>query len=82
MDVLGFDIALKDAFSGPAHKASEALEKLSNDLTTAKGKLAGFEAQLALANKLGDVEGHRKYSAAVEEMAFPSKPKRRRLYEV
>jgi hypothetical protein len=62
-----FDVILGDLVSGPAHKAAAAVDKLSNDLGKAKTELAFFEQQLALANKLGDIEGHDKFSAAVAQ---------------
>lgn len=54
------------ADAAPVNKIAGAVDDLSNELTKAKGKLAAYEAQLKLANKLGDIEGHRKYQAAVD----------------
>lgn len=65
-DSLSFGISLEDLVSGPAHKAAKAVDDLSLELGKAKEQLAGFEAQLKLANLLGDVAGHEKYAAAVE----------------
>jgi hypothetical protein len=67
MEGIKFDVALGDLLSGPAHKAASAVDGLSNELTKASARLAAYERRLALANKLGDIEGHRKYSAAVQE---------------
>jgi hypothetical protein len=64
-DALHFGIELDDLVSSPAHKAAQAVDDLGNELDKAKGKLAFFEQQLKLADKLGDVAGHDKYSAAV-----------------
>ena len=66
-DALHFDVELGDLVSGPAHKAAQAVDDLSNEMEKAKGKLAFFEGQLKLADKLGDVAGHDKYSAAVQQ---------------
>ena len=52
--------------SRPARAASASVTGLQKSLTTAKKELAGFQAQLALAKNIGDIEGYRRYSAAVD----------------
>lgn len=64
---LTFGISLEDHVSAPAHKASKAVEGLSNDLKSAKSQLSFFQSQLTLAKQLGDVEGYHKFSEAVSK---------------
>jgi hypothetical protein len=66
-DVAKFAILLEDLLSPGAKQAKASIVSLSNELTTAKGKLAGYQSQLALSKELGDIAGHRKYSALVGE---------------
>src|SRR6185436_19373319 len=44
-----------------------ALDELSSSLDDAKGKLSSYEAQLRRANDIGDIAGHQKYSALVDQ---------------
>jgi hypothetical protein len=62
---LTFGISLEERVSGAAHKASSAVDKLSNDFKAAKSQLAFFQSQLNLAKQLGDVAGYDKFSEAV-----------------
>lgn len=65
--VANFAIRLEDALSPNAAKAKASIDAVSSSLKEAKSKLAGYQSQLALAKDLGDIEGHRKYSALVKE---------------
>lgn len=64
---LSFDLELKDLFSPSAARAEASLKKLEGEIRKADGELASFEKQLRLANELGDIAGHQKYSGLVEQ---------------
>ena len=67
MEGLKFSISLEDFVSPSSKKASAALHALQTSLKTTKAQLASYQAQLTRANSLGDVAGHAKYAALVEE---------------
>ena len=67
MNGLSFAVSLEDHISPNANQAASALKKLENELTTSKTKLSQYQQQLSKANQVGDIEGHRKYTALVEE---------------
>jgi hypothetical protein len=78
-DVLEFGLKLVDQFSPSALGASKATSDLTSQLeksrraladeekgfASAKSTLAAYSAQLRLANQLGDVEGHQKFTALI-----------------
>lgn len=67
MDALEFALELKDLFSPAALRAEQSVKALESELRKADGELSRFERQLQLANDLGDIAGHRKYSGLVDE---------------
>lgn len=67
MEILEYGVKLADYMSPAAKSAREAMDKLSKSLTTAKGDLSRYQAQLARANAIGDIAGHKQYSALVEQ---------------
>lgn len=66
MEILEYGVKLADFMSPAAKQAKDSIDKLSKSLTTAKNDLSRYQAQLSRANALGDIEGHKKYSALVE----------------
>lgn len=67
-DILNFAIGLESSsLVGGAEKGKSALDKLSSSLEKSKGELSGYQAQLKKANDLGDISGHAKYSALVDQ---------------
>jgi hypothetical protein len=64
---LKYSVSLEDGISPSAKKASASVERLTLDLSKAKGALSTYQAQLTRAKAIGDVEGYRKYSALVSE---------------
>src|ERR1700734_938329 len=52
--------------SGPAHRASSTVRDLTAALDKGRERLRGFQSQLASAKALGDIEGYRTYSKAVD----------------
>jgi hypothetical protein len=65
--LLNFVVSLEDRVSPSAKAAASALSKLETELRTSKTALATYQQQLSRANEMGDVEGHRKYSALVAQ---------------
>ena len=66
MEVLEYGVKLADYMSPAAKSARESMDKLTTSLKTAKTDLASYQAQLAKAKTLGDIEGYRKYSKLVD----------------
>lgn len=64
---LDFVIGLEDKVSPAAKAASSALAQLQTELSGAKSKLALYQQQLSIANERGDIEGHRRYTALVQQ---------------
>src|ERR1700690_4389885 len=65
--LLNFVVSLEDRVSPQAKAAADAIKKLETELRASKSALATYQAQLARANELGDVEGHKKYTALVAQ---------------
>lgn len=64
---LKYGVVLEDKVSQAAGKASTSIHKLSTELGESKNKLKAYQAQLNLANKLGDISGHQKYGELVSK---------------
>ncbi len=65
MEGLKFSIGLQNDVTPAAAAAGTSIRKLATELTDAKGKLAGFQAQLTRAKSLGDIAGYQKYTDLV-----------------
>ena len=62
-----YTVGLLDRMSGPARQASQSVTALGSSLRVAKADLAAFQGQLSRAKALGDIEGYRRYTAAVAD---------------
>lgn len=62
-----FGVSLTDGISPSSRAASASLRQLQLQLKSAKTLLSAYQGQLTKANAIGDIEGHRRYSALVEE---------------
>jgi hypothetical protein len=67
VDLLSFGISLEDAaFRRASERSSESVRKLSGRLVQARADLERFESKLKVANEIGNIAGHERYSAGVE----------------
>jgi len=67
MEILSYGVKLVDQMSGPSKEAAQSLDKVSKSLTKAKADLATYQAQLARAKTIGDIEGYRKFTKLTDE---------------
>ncbi len=64
---LDFGVTLSDQMSPAAGTASKSLGDLTKSITETKKELGLFQQQLALSKQIGDVDGYRKYTAAIDD---------------